>query len=153
MLHTILIPFKHFLFTWSYKNLFKITGITLFSGIINTGITLTGTCHVIFWYHVNWYHVIHVSSVSENLQFSWWSFGSEGKIYPSPKSMWNDNVPLRRRSRPRKSLTIVAWMSAECDEMTEAEARSGGATRTLALALESLDIVVVAEEEKVIRSL
>lgn len=57
-------------------------------------------------------------------------------------------MPLRRRSRPRKSLTIIAWMSAECDEMTEAEARSGGATRILALALESLDIVVVAEEEE-----
>lgn len=61
--------------------------------------------------------------------------------------MWNDNVPLRRRSRPRKSLTIIAWTSAECDE-AEAEARSGGATRILALALESLDIVVVAEEEE-----
>lgn len=45
-------------------------------------------------------------------------------------------------------MTIIAWMSAECDEMTEAEARSGGATRILALALESLDIVVVAEEEE-----
>lgn len=39
-------------------------------------------------------------------------------------------------------------MSPECDEMTEAEARSGGATRILALAFESLDIVVVAEEEE-----